>query len=98
MKSTGNSQCHPADFLDLYNENWSEHLEDFEDGSRKEVMSPKPPEAEFKAKMTLESIGVIGDGLVEFYYDDEFIFWGHAIVIISGNGTDCSEACSELFD
>jgi hypothetical protein len=57
------------ELLDLKNENW---LDDDE--------KPLTPD-EFKARMTLKSIGFDHEGDVTFYHNDGDLFWGHLIEI-----------------
>jgi hypothetical protein len=55
------------ELLSLKNENWL--------GDDEQELSAK----EFDSKMTLESITVYPDGLLEFWYSDGDLFWGHSI-------------------
>ena len=38
--------------------------------------------------MSLNAVNVTGDQMVDFFYDDERMFWGHSVVVNSLNGTD----------
>ncbi|HEX4792179.1 MAG TPA: DUF2262 domain-containing protein [Humisphaera sp.] len=81
----------------IYNDGWSEYDEAQEDGSLKRVSNPKLSAVEFKAKLSLNAINTAGDRVVEFFYDDENMFWGHTVVVCSLRGTDFSEARAETF-
>ena len=80
-----------------YNNGWNEYDEAQEDGSFKPVSNPKLSEAEFEAKLTLNSVHVTGDRMIDFFYDDEGMFWGHSVVVNSLEGTDLTEAHAEIF-
>ena len=86
-----------ADLRGTYNSGWNEYEKAQEDGSLKTVTNPQLSEAEFEAKLSLQAINVTGDRMIDFFYDDENMFWGHSIVVNSLNGIDFSEAHAELF-
>jgi hypothetical protein len=85
------------DLREGYNEGWNEYDEAQEDGSFKMVSHPKLSEAEFEAKLSPIAVNVTDDRLIDFFYDNERMFWGHSAVVTSLNGTDFSEAHAELF-
>jgi hypothetical protein len=85
------------DLREGYNDSWNEYDEAQDDGSFKTVSNPKLSEAEFEAKLTLNAVNVSGEGVIDFFYDDQRIFWGHSVFVNSLNGTDLSEACAEIF-
>ena len=85
------------DLRDGYNNGWNEYDEAQEDGSLKAVINPQLSEAEFEAKLTLTAVNVTGDRILDFFYDDERMFWGHSVFVNSLNGTDLSEARAEIF-
>jgi hypothetical protein len=85
------------DLRDCYNDGWNEYDEAQDDGSFKRVSSPQLSEAQFEAKLSLNAVNVTGDRLINFFYDDERMFWGHSVVVCSLNGTDFSEAQAEIF-
>src|SRR5262249_15820883 len=85
------------DLRETYNNGWNEYDEAQEDGSFKTVINPQLSEAEFEAKLSLTAINVTGDRMIDFYYDDERMFWGHSVFVNSLNGTDFSEARAEFF-
>ena len=41
----------------------------------KTVINPQLSEAEFAAKLSLRAVNVTGDQMVDFFYDDERMFW-----------------------
>jgi len=86
-----------ADLRDTYNDGWNEDDEAQEDGSLKTITNPQLSEAEFEAKLSLRAVNVTGDRMIDFFYDNENIFWGHSVVVNSLNGVDFSEAHAELF-
>jgi hypothetical protein len=85
------------DLRETYNNGWNEYDEAQEDGSLKTVVNPQLSEAEFEAKLSLRDLNVTGDRMIDFFYDDERMFWGHSVVVNSLSGTDFNEAHAELF-
>jgi len=85
------------DLREGYNDGWNEYDEAQDDGSFKRVSNPKLSEAEFEAKVTLNAVNVTGDRMIDFFYDDERMFWGHSVVVNSLNGVDFSEAHADIF-
>lgn len=86
-----------SDLRETYNGGWNEYDEAQEDGSLKTVTTPQLSEAEFEAKLSLRAVNVTGDRMIDFFYDDENMFWGHSVVVNSLNGVDFSGAHAELF-
>jgi hypothetical protein len=86
-----------ADLRGTYNSGWNEYDEAQEDGSLKTVINPQLSETEFGAKLSLRAVNVTGDGMLDFFYDDERMFWGHSVVVNSLKGVDLSEAHADLF-
>lgn len=85
------------DLRAAYNAGWNEYDEVQEDDSLKTVKNPKLNEAEFEAKLSLHAVNTTGDQVIEFFYDDERMFWGHSVVVSSLSGIDFSNAHAELF-
>ena len=85
------------DLRETYNNGWNEYDEAQEDDSFKTVSNPQLSEAEFEAKLSLNAVNVAGDQMIDFFYDDERMFWGHSVVANSLNGVDFSEAHAEIF-
>jgi hypothetical protein len=85
------------DLREGYNDGWNEYDEAQDDGSFKRVSNPKLSEAEFEAKLKLNAVNVTGERMIDFFYDDERMFWGHSVIVNSLNGIDFSEAHAEIF-
>jgi hypothetical protein len=80
-----------------YNTGWKDYDEVQADGSLKTVSNPPLSEAEFEQKFSLDAVNVTGDRMVEFFYEDSGLFWGHCVVVSSLAGTDFTNAHAELF-
>jgi hypothetical protein len=85
-----------AELRDTYNNGWNGYDEVQEDGSLKAVSNPPLSESEFEAKLSLIAVNVTGE-VIDFFYEDEGMFWGHSVVVTSLKGVDLSEAHAELF-
>lgn len=86
-----------ADLREIHNNGWNAYDEVEEDGSLKSVANPQLSEAEFEARLSLTAVNVTGDLMIHFFYDDQGMFWGHAVVVYSGEGVDLAESHAELF-
>lgn len=86
-----------ADLRDTYNSGWNEYDEAQGDGSWKVVSNPQLSESEFEEKFALIAVNVTGSEMVDFFYDDSRLFWGHGVYVTSMNGTDFSEGRADLF-
>ncbi|MFO0796706.1 MAG: DUF2262 domain-containing protein [Gemmataceae bacterium] len=86
-----------ADLCAAYNDGWNKYDEGQDDGSFKTVTNPQLSAAEFEAKLSLWAVNVTGAGMLNFHYDDERMFWGHAVIVTSMNGVDLREAHAEMF-
>jgi hypothetical protein len=86
-----------TDLRETYNHGWNEYEEPQEDGSLKAVSNPKLTEAEFEAKLSLNAINISGDRVIDFFYDDQGMFWGHSVLVTSLDGLDFRKARAELF-
>jgi hypothetical protein len=86
-----------AELRETYNNTWNEYDEQQDDGSWKTISNPQLSEAEFEAKLSLTAISITGDRKVEFFYDDEGLFWGHCVVVNSRDGVKFSETDAYLF-
>jgi hypothetical protein len=85
-----------ADLLATYKDGWNEYDEAQENGSLKTVTNPQLSEVEFAAKLSLRDVNVTGAQVLDFYYDDEGMFWGHSILVNSMNGIRFSEVHAQL--
>ena len=90
-------QIATRDLREGYNDDWNEYDETQDDGSCKTVVNPKLSEDEFEAKLTLNAVNVTGDRMIDFFYDDEGMFWGHSVYVSSLTGIDVSNARAEIF-
>jgi hypothetical protein len=81
----------------MYNSAWKDYDEVQADGSLKLVSNPPLSEVEFEQKFSLNAVNVTGDRMVEFFYEDSGLFWGHCVVVSSLAGADFSGARAELF-
>ena len=81
---------------DTYNSGWNEYDEAQEDGTFKTVSNPKLTQDEFAKKLTLNAINVTGN-VLDFFYDDENMFWGHSVVVTSMDGIAFKDTCAEIF-
>lgn len=86
-----------ADLCEIYSKGWNEYDEVQEDGSLKAVSNPQLSEAEFEARLSLSAVNVTGDRVIDLFYEDEGMFWGHVIVVTSLQGVDLNDARAELF-
>jgi len=86
-----------ADLRETYNSGWNEYDEVQEDGSLKKVLNPRLSEAEFAARLSLNAVNVTGDCMINLFYEDGGMFWGHCVVVNSLEGVDLGEAHAELF-
>jgi hypothetical protein len=86
-----------ADLRNSYNSGWNEYDEAQEDGSLKTVSNPQLSESEFESKFSLVGVNVTGSEMVDLFYDDSRLFWGHSVFVNSLTGTDFSDARAELF-
>lgn len=82
---------------ETYNGGWNVYDEAQEDGSFKTVSNPELSESEFEAKLSLTAVNITGDQMIQFFYDDEGMFWGHSIIVTSTTGTDFKDAYAEMF-
>lgn len=62
-----------AELLHAHNESWREVDDD--------APSPVLGGTEFVARLTLDAVGVVRDGVVELWFDDGDLFWGHAVMV-----------------
>lgn len=84
------------DLCETYNNGWNEYDEVQADGSLKSVTNPPLTTTDFAQQFSLVNINITGNTVVELFYDDAGLFWGHALWVQSLNGTDFSTAHAEL--
>ena len=85
------------DLLGTYNSGWNEYDQVQADGSLKTVSNPKLSPEEFEKKLSLVAVNVTGRDMIEFFYEDCGMFWGHSVIVSSLNGLDFQQAIAELF-
>ncbi|ABW27774.1 DUF2262 domain-containing protein [Acaryochloris marina] len=84
------------DLCDIYNNGWNEYDEVQADGSLKSVSHPPLTTTEFEQKFFLAGVNITGNTVVELFYDNSGLFWGHAVLVQSLNGSDFNTARAEL--
>lgn len=62
----------------------------------KAVSNPKLTQDQFANKLTLNAVNVTGN-MLSFFYDDENMFWGHSVIVISMDGIAFTDAHAEIF-
>ena len=85
------------DLRGTYNSAWNEYDEVQEDGSLKTISNPQLSESQFEKSFSLTAVNVTGGQVVDLFYEDSGLFWGHSVVVTSLHGTDFTEAHAELF-
>ena len=85
------------DLRDTYNGGWNEYDEAQGDGTFKSVSNPALSEVAFEKKLSLNGVNVTGEGMIDLFYNDENMFWGHSVVVTSLCGLDFRDARAELF-
>ena len=81
---------------ETYNNGWNEYDEAQEDGTLKAFSNPKLTPDEFVNKLTLNAVNVTGN-MLDFFYDDENMFWGHSVIVNSMDGIAFADTHAEIF-
>lgn len=81
---------------ETYNEGWNEYDEAQEDGSFKTVSNPTLTQDEFASRLTLKAVNVTGE-MLDFFYDDQNMFWGHSVIVTSMDGIAFTDTHAEIF-
>ena len=68
-----------------------------EDGSTVETHDPELVPADFKARLQMICLEVMGTDCYTFFYDDDGLFAGHTVVVTSFDGPRFADASAELF-
>ena len=89
-------QVAASGLTDTYNSGWNEYDEAQEDGTLKAVFNPELTEEEFASKLTLNAVNVTGN-MLDFFYDDENMFWGHSVIVNSMDGIAFTDTHAEIF-
>ena len=85
-----------SQLTETYNGGWNEYEQVQQDGSFKSVTNPKLTESQFQEKLSLASINVTGL-MLEFFYENGGMFWGHSIIVTSFNGIKFNDLHAEIF-
>ena len=85
------------DLLPMYNGGWNEYDEIQEDGSIQSVKKPELDDEEFKARLSIEEIHIVGTDYAEVWFDDKDLFWGNQIFVTFPEGEVTHDAEVELF-
>jgi hypothetical protein len=85
------------DLLPNYNENWRHYSRASDDGSFVDVHDPELSPADFKARLTLTCLEVLGATCYTVFYDDGGLFAGHSVVVTSFDGLLFRESHAEIF-
>ncbi len=86
-----------AKLLSEYNSSWRHYSRADGRGCSVEVTDPELSELEFRSRLTLSWLGALGATCYEFGYDDDRMFAGHSVVVISFNGVHFTDSHAELF-
>ena len=89
-------QLAAAGLTENYNNGWNEYDEQQEDGTYKTVRHPKLTQEEFASKLSLRTVNVTGE-MIDFFYDDQNMFWGHSVVVTSMDGVAFADTTVEIF-
>lgn len=89
-------QIAARELTDTYNSGWNEYDEAQEDGTLKAVSNPKLTQEEFANKLRLNAINVTGS-MIDLFYDDEGMFWGHSVIVTSMDGTEFTDTHARIF-
>ncbi|MDO4879830.1 MAG: DUF2262 domain-containing protein [Capnocytophaga sp.] len=79
-------QCIAKEFLKLYNDNWR-----FSDDDEEED-KPELTEEEFMEALTLDVISFLGAENVDFFFNDNDMFFGHALIASDFDGKEFNYA------
>jgi len=85
-----------VDLTETYNNGWNEYDETQDDGTLKAVSNPELTQDQFVNKLTLNAINVTGN-MLDFFYDDENMFWGHSVMVTSMDGIAFTDTHAEIF-
>lgn len=89
-------QVAASELTETYNNGWNEYDEAQEDGALKAVSNPKLTQDEFASKLTLNAVNVTGN-MLDFFYEDENMFWGHSVIVNSMDGIAFTDTHAEIF-
>lgn len=84
------------DLCETYNNVWNEYDEVQADGSLKSVTHPPLTTTECEQKFFLTGVNITGNTIVDLFYDNPGLFWGHAVWVQSLNGNAFNTARAKL--
>ena len=85
------------DLLETYNGDWRSNLQVLDDGSRWTVHDPELSDSEFRARLILSGVNVLGSTSIDVWFEDDGMFMGHSVYIRSSDGIDVSQATAALY-
>lgn len=85
------------DLIGSFNEGWKDYDEVQDDGSIKAVVKPRLSSDEFKARLLLDCVSVLGDSCIDVWFHDSGLFWGHSVHVSSLEGVNFSNAEAQIF-
>jgi hypothetical protein len=85
------------DLLATHNNGWNEYDEVMEDGSTRTIHNPELTEDEFRDRLTLSAVNVLGVSNIDIWFEDGGLFWGHGVCVSSFDGLDLTGARAELY-
>ena len=86
-----------CDLLSKYNQSWREYQRGDGQGGFMSVSAPALTEEQFGSRIALTSLSITGSKSCCIGYDDDELFWGHAIFVSSFDGIEFSDVYVELF-
>lgn len=86
-----------ADLLPSYNTEWRFGRVTKADGAMEEFEKPAITETEFAANLSPTSFQVTGGGLIDFWYSDGEMFWGHRVGLTSFDGLALTDVHVGMF-
>lgn len=84
------------EFFDGYNSDWRFGHEVLADGSTESFEKPLLSKDDFCAKLRPTGFNATGSSCLTFWYDDDDMFWGHSLSVISFSGTNFDEAYASM--
>jgi hypothetical protein len=72
--------------LSVYNEGWRQYTTTDAQGAVHEVSDPVLSDAEFKARLQLSAVTILGAQACALIYSDDEMFWGHSVVVSTDDG------------
>lgn len=86
-----------ADLLPAYNTGWRFGRVARADGAMEEFEKPLLTDVEFAANLSPTSFQVTGARVIDFWYSDGQMFWGHSVGLTSFDGLALTDVYVEMF-